>query len=290
MKDTVLIYHDKCKSLDGIGSAYMFWKKFGYEIEYFPYNYAEDLPRFKDKHLIFVDCSPKEQDLEFLFSNNKTIKVLDHHIGVNYYLNAARDKYSNFELYFCDNFKSGIGICESYLGLEKSNLTKFIQDYDLFKFEYEDTKYVMNYIFSMNDKFDFESLLKLERSLNTKESLDIIIFEGKIIEGYTQKLVKSISESSFEKNINGTKVKFCNSPQFKNEISEFILSKEADVDFVIVYNFNGTKNACSARSSVSGKNFDCSKFAQKFGGNGHRNAAGFSVAEIKDIWEDCNDK
>jgi oligoribonuclease NrnB/cAMP/cGMP phosphodiesterase (DHH superfamily) len=53
-----------------------------------------------------------------------------------------------------------------------------------------------------------------------------------------------------------------------------------DYDAVIIYCNNGVKYKCSIYSA---KDFDCAKFAEQFGGGGHKGAAGFVIDELP-VW------
>ena len=107
------------------------------------------------------------------------------------------------------------------------------------------------------------------------------ISEGTIIEN--GKLVKQYIDNdnlyyrehfAYESEIEGHKCLVVN----KKSNSWIFGEKYNDYPLVMVWVFNGTKFTYSIFSS--NPNIDCSKIAEKFGGGGHKGAAGFSSDEL----------
>src|SRR3989344_8202725 len=81
-KHIAIFYHADC--LDGFGSAYAAWKKFGDSAEYIPAKYGHE-PLVKEaagKDVFFIDfCYPKGT-MDEVVRSARSLVVLDHHEGI----------------------------------------------------------------------------------------------------------------------------------------------------------------------------------------------------------------
>ena len=77
-KDIVVIYHGECS--DGFSAAWVAWKKFGDNADYFGANHGEPIPDgLVDKEIYILDFSFPKEIMAEVVKNNKKVTVIDHH-------------------------------------------------------------------------------------------------------------------------------------------------------------------------------------------------------------------
>jgi len=114
--------------------------------------------------------------------------------------------------------------------------------------------------------------------LDTKlrESLDVnqLKAEGAAINRYRQQLVDGAVKRSVMGTVAGYKVALAQcSAEIRSEVGDALRKKYPDAPFAAVYYAEGGKKHWSLRSEDGG--FDVNAVANKFGGGGHKAAAGF---------------
>ena len=263
-----IIYHKACP--DGFGSAYIAWKVLGNSSAYIPLSYYDSVPEITESSILVCDFSFNYKTTIKLIKKNHKFFNIDHHQSAFDNLSELDDKYKLF-----DNNHSGAYLTWKYFFPDKEvpQFIKYIEDYDLWKFEYEETK---PFMLALNElKFNFQLWSKLE----DETFLNEMIQKGKILLEYQNTLINIVSKSVKIKiqNIGSStyKVAYVNTNLFKNEIANKLVS-ETDCDFSVVYNYDDAKNLTkfSLRSIDSKANV--SEIAQSIGGGGHRNAAGYT--------------
>ena len=250
--------------------------------DFFEVDYIMQLPLDKIKEnekVYFVDYSFKKDtvwQLEEILKKTKNIIWIDHH--------TSSLKLEE-ELTWTKDIKgirqegiSGAGLTYMYLyNCDFKNLPyhiKLVSDYDCWQFKFNpDTTYFKLGI----EMYSYDALDDIWRLDHIKINLDTqsIIKKGKIIKQYIDKDNTYYREHfAYETEIEGLKClvvnKKSNSWIFGNKINEYPV--------VMVWVFNGTKYSYSIFSSDT--NIDCSKIAEKYGGGGHKGAAGFSSDEL----------
>ena len=102
-----------------------------------------------------------------------------------------------------------------------------------------------------------------------------MIENGKVIEKYMIKWYADYcKQHSYESEINGVKCLVCNIRANSILFGDLI----NDYPVVAIWVYNGTQYKYSIYSNK--ENVDCSKIAEKFGGGGHKGAAGFVSTEL----------
>ena len=78
-KPDICCYHAGC--LDGQGSAWAAWRRWGDTVQYLPCSYGEPAPvdAVMGKNVLVADFSWKRPDMEILGAAAASIVVLDHH-------------------------------------------------------------------------------------------------------------------------------------------------------------------------------------------------------------------
>jgi oligoribonuclease NrnB/cAMP/cGMP phosphodiesterase (DHH superfamily) len=270
-------YHN---DLDGEASGFTVAKYEGNNNSdnYFKVDYTMDLTPIIEnikqyERVYFVDYSFTEKTLYILnqlLSKQCEIIWCDHHISS---LNLI-EKYPLLNKIKGIRREGISGAALTYMyfnNISFKNLPmyiKYISDYDCWKYEYGDytTYFKLGMDTIPHDIFD-----NIWNEFIDIDTVFKVIEKGKLIKTYIDLDNKEYLDSyGYESELEGYKCyvinKKTNSWIFGDKINEYPL--------VIVWVFDGEKYSYSLFSES--KEIDCSKIAEKFGGGGHKGAAGFS--------------
>lgn len=266
-----VLYHGNC--YDGFGAAYAAWKKLGDSARYIPVSYGQSIPEMPDaEHVYIVDFSYPEKAIVDL-AHKTQVTVLDHHKTAQEALltlaqRTAEDPRLNPSVIF-DMTKSGALLTWEYFhggfAVEPPLLIQHISDRDLWQFKLDGTakihKALVSYPmdFELWDRFDVEQLK----------------VEGVTCERLYSSLVDNILKGSWVGEIDGMTVPMVNTSIAWSEVGAALLEKHPGAAMVASFTVFPDQVMWSLRSRPE---FDCSAIAKKFGGGGHKNAAGFKAA------------
>lgn len=287
-----VLYHSNC--YDGFGAAYAAWKKLGDTgTKYIPVSYGFPLPEMPGAENIYiVDFSYPEKTIVDL-SHKAQVFVLDHHKTAAEMLgNLARETeqqgYGNPYVVFNMEKSGALLTWEYFHGKEPAPLLiQHISDRDLWKFAMDGSakvhKALVSYPmdFGVWDKLDVEQLKA----------------EGVTCERLYTSLVNNIVSHAWIGTLDGKKVPMVNTSIAWSEVGAALLEKFNNdpgeqaaikagneiglnmpaVPYPVVASFTVEKNSVMW-SLRSHPDYDCSEIAKKFGGGGHKNAAGFKTA------------
>lgn len=260
--------------------------------DFFEVDYIQELPINKvsaGEKVYFVDYSFKENTryiLDTLIGMGCKVVWIDHHTSS---LNLVKEyPYLNDIKGIRQDGISGAGLTYMYLyNCEFRHIPyyiKLVSDYDCWKFEYgSDTTHFKIGI----ETKPYDALDRIWDNLIDETDPDYtgyteclytltnLIKTGSVIKNYIDSDNEQYRNSyAYESEIDGHKClvvnKKSNSWIFGDKINEYPL--------VMIWVFNGTKYSYSIFSTD--KNVDCSKIAEKFGGGGHKGAAGFSSEKL----------
>lgn len=269
----------------------------------FDYNKQQDLKNIqlpKNEIVYFVDCSPDQEVLDIILSQAASVFIIDHHISRKEMLeqyfkeNKIKGMFYNGAsatlITYCwanmivkdkkttDNVKEFLdwfGL--SRINQERSDIPlsiKLINSWDIWNGFYADAEpYKINFEskhFNPNDK-GITPLLYDNRIITQA------IKKGYIMKEQMDTWAETFMERyGYEVSYEGHKFFVAN---LGNGNSKYFGDKIKDYDAVIPYCYNGEYWTCSIYSD-SEKEFDCSEFAKKFGGGGHKKAAGFKIEQL----------
>ena len=259
---------------------------------YFEVDYVTELPidKVSDGELVFfVDYSFKENTmhvLDNLINRNCDVVWVDHHTS------SINLQEQHKELKLIDGIRqegiSGAGLTYMYCHNKSFNeipyYVKLVSDYDCWQYKYEpDTTYfklgIETELYDALDQVwtklaDQDYLYRLSGGFIEKVPMSQTKI-GKIIKQYIDQNNKYYREHfAYETEIEGLKCLVVN----KKTNSWIFGEKYKEYPLVMVWVFNGSKYTYSIFSS--NKEIDCSKIAEKYGGGGHKGAAGFSSDEL----------
>lgn len=278
MAKALVIYHANCD--DGFGAAFAFWKYKAPQYEnvaYHPGVYGDNPPFVdKDTDIYILDFSYDPETLCILAGEANTVVLLDHHktaMEAWDKFREANDYPSNLFIEF-DMNRSGAMLAYNYFKTDNSCncLFDFLQDRDLWRFEFKDTKAFTQYLRTLPQ--DFAHWNTLNNRLNGSIGYANVIETGEVLLNQFEKLYKEIcGMGKREIWIDGIKGLECNCPpQFASEIGD-LLAKESGT-FGHTWFVKDDYNLHSLRSLGE---FDVSVIAKSLGGGGHKNAAGFKL-------------
>lgn len=282
----LVIFHKDCA--DGFGAAFAAWMKFGDEAEYVALNYNErdsfmNTNKVSGRDVYVLDFSFSQDDTTLLIQQANSLVFLDHHKTAfeehagaerNIYLEEATNEDTGQQYYILlDNNKSGALLAWEYFHPNTSvpYLIQLIDDRDRWVFNYPDTKEVHAGLM-LRTPWNFENW----REYITFEQLelDALKNEGAICLAYFNQQIRMIKSSCTETiNIQDFPSGLCCNAHgiFASELGN-LLAKESGTYGATWYQAGNGDVHWSLRSIGD---FDVSEIAKKFGGGGHKNAAGF---------------
>jgi oligoribonuclease NrnB/cAMP/cGMP phosphodiesterase (DHH superfamily) len=298
-KPDLCIYHGNCD--DGFGAAWAIWRRWGNEVAYVPGVYGKPLPDATGKHVLFVDFSTKRPEMDAMARVAKSIVVIDHHKTAEAELapffikteTGATDLNGAVELipgmlrdlaelnrppviaYFDMNQSGAVMTWEFAHGITRNDppptFLALIQDRDLWRFDYGDkTKRFSAALRTYPMTFEEWDGLAYEVGRLAREG------EG-ILRAHNANIEKFLADRYLDV-IDDMTVPVVNVPyHYASDTAHALLQKCPEAPFAACWFRRGDGMIqYSLRSEDS--RVDVSEVAKKFGGGGHRNAAGYQVA------------
>lgn len=267
MTDTYVLFHKNCA--DGTASALAAYEYFGDRAEYIPVQYNEGVIEGLNFHstVYLVDFCYPQEGLDEL-TQGRDVIVLDHH------KTAQEDLlgYGRLTDKVFDMGRSGAMITWQYFFPDHPvpKLFYYIQDRDLWNWEYEETKPIAAFLKTIGyDNFrDWIPFLD-------DNVFDSILNKGKAIAQYQDKCVEN-NIKGFYKGLlpDKTKIWMCNNSHLISETCHSFLHQNNVEVCCCWFVVKEGKIVFSFRSKGD---YDCSAIAKRLGGGGHKNAAGTSV-------------
>jgi uncharacterized protein len=273
-----VLYHSNC--YDGFGAAYAAWKALGDSAKYIPVSYGYPPPEMLDGEVVYIVDFSYPKDVMLSLCEKYHVVVLDHHKTAQ--ANFEGLSHPNLTAVF-DMDKSGAMLSWEYfhrypaeapsdigLPVPAPMLIQHIQDRDLWLFKLDGSakihKALVSYPmdFKLWDSFDVEQLK----------------IEGETCERLYTSLVDNICKKPWNMLIGGVLVPVVNTSIAWSEVGDTLVKKNPEAPFVASFTQFEDQIMFSLRSRSE---FDVSEIAKKYGGGGHKNAAGFKVRSFSDL-------
>ncbi len=267
-----VIYHANCT--DGFGSAYSAWKLLGNRAEYYPCKHGQEPPDVKGKTVVILDFSFNNATTKKMIEEAKELLVIDHH-------KSAVVELHDISNAIFDMNKSGATMAWEFFhpGKEAPKFIQYITDRDLWRWELPYSK-EFSAAFDMIP-FEFEEFEKFE----VGSVFDDAVKRGRYILAYSKTVIKKVCDKAASRRIGGKHVMVVNSSHWMSEIGAK-LSPGCDFALIWYYDHNDRQIKVSLRAFH--EYIDVSEVSKRFGGGGHKKAAGFVLPgdfKIEDLFD-----
>ena len=270
----LIIYHSNCP--DGFGAAYSAWRRLGDQAEYCPMNHNDPFPDVDGKVVACVDICFSRERMEELRKRAKKLVVLDHHV-------TAMEGMEGFEAdhVVFDMSHSGAYLSWTFFNpaTEPPLLIRCIEDRDLWKWEIPQSGTYLSYIDTLPYEFEvWGEAISVD--------WDHALMLGKAVGDLKRRQRESARERASLRWFDDHKVMVVNLGD-KTLVSATCneLAQDSRCDGMAIawrYDHDADKSICSIRGF--GDDVDVRKIAEKYGGGGHRLAAGFSVPGLFPVY------
>lgn len=295
-KPDVMLYHANCA--DGFGAAWAAWLKWGDAVKFVPVSYGQEPPSVVGCDVLIGDFSFKRNQLAAMLQDASSIVILDHHETAEAELAPFRFQESSPGAISAadtsgmlrDLSELGRPPCVAVFDMNRSGarmvwdfcfpneeaplLIRLIEDRDLWRFTMPETKPFG--VWLRCEPFDFERWEMIAQELNDRMYCERIMSEAAAMQRFFDQKVQEIGRLARRGLIDGHEVPLCNCPpMFSSEVGHWLLDNNESAPFVVCYSDQGKARGYSLRSRDDRMNV--ADIARKYGGGGHRNAAGFGV-------------
>lgn len=282
MSDTIVIYHSPC--MDGFTAAWACWLAHP-DWEFVKGVHGEPPPNVKNKNVFLLDFSYKRYTMMEVIADSLTTTILDHHVSAQKDLDGLDKDVLNSEnchIVF-DMTKSGAMLAWEFFHHHKPApaLVRYVQDRDLWKFVLPDSRSVSAALFSYEYSFEQwnELLARLDGTRYYSTVSDGIAIERK----HQKDIAELLAICAHPFTLAGYEVKIANLPYTMASDGAHQLANGAPFGATYYIDKNGFYQF-SLRSTDKG--VDVSEIAKKYGGGGHKHAAGFRLDGNMDMLSD----
>ncbi|NNM97893.1 MAG: phosphoesterase [Candidatus Dormibacteraeota bacterium] len=249
----LVVYHGDCP--DGFGAAFAAWKLYGDQADYLPVSHGDTPPDMRGRRVIVADFAYDRATSLSLFESADSLVILDHH-------RSAEGEIGDLPFCVFDMDRSGAVMMWQHLHREPVPLLlQYVQDRDLWRNRLPESEEVSAALRAR--PFDFQ----------TWDTIDIaqLRSEGRALLAYQRRMVDRIAAHASPVEILGVKVPAVNSPILQSELGDRLVKGHPFA--AVWWQGAGEVARWSLRSSPAG--LDVSEIAARYGGGGHRTAAGF---------------
>jgi len=256
----VIVYHDCCH--DGLTAACVALLRYPFA-DLFPAGYSNppDTESLRGKDVLVVDYSWKRDAMLAIANNARSIRVFDHH-------KTAEAELAGLDFCVFDMQRSGAGITwdELFPEEKRPTLVDYVEDRDLWRFALPNSREVHAACDS------YPSTIETRLSLMSTD-IDQLASEGRAILRYHEKLVGQALEERPRENIAGYNVPCVALPviSMRSDVAGRLSEGEP---FAATYTLRADGSRIFSLRS-RGDGVDVSEVAERFGGGGHKHAAGF---------------
>jgi oligoribonuclease NrnB/cAMP/cGMP phosphodiesterase (DHH superfamily) len=236
--------------------------------------YGEPPPDVTDLGVLITDFSYPEDVLREMAASAKWIHVLDHHATAEAHLRKLAAEHL-IHLWF-DLERSGAALAFDYAwgqGRIPPMLIQYVEDRDLWRFNLEGTRAVHAVLMSHPQEFPAWSFMA--KRLEDPGQRAQMIREGESILRDRDRMLNDIIFSGYRTMmIDGHDIPVCNLPyQMASDAGN--LMAEGFPFAATYFDRSDGQRQFSLRSTEEG--LDVGEIAKKFGGGGHKHAAGFTL-------------
>ncbi len=261
----ICIYHGNCA--DGFSAAWVVWKALGDRYDYYPAQHDAPPPDVRDRDVIMVDFSYPRAVMETMAQQARSILLLDHHQTAQRELDVLLDK--GIIQGLIDQSHSGAMLAWRHFHPEEEPpmLLRHVEDRDIWLWKLPGTAEILAAALSYRYEFDtWDRLMRTDPAKLYEEGLPIRRKQRKDMDEILPLVTRRMR-------IGGHIVPVANLPPNMAAQGANRLAREAP--FAAAY-WDGAEARNFSLRSRSGA-VDVSEIAERFGGGGHPNAAGFRL-------------
>ncbi len=271
----ICIYHAACP--DGFGSAWTTWKAWAGEGEFVARGHYDRMRghRVEDALVLFVDIAPGLDEIRELAEHAGQIVVLDHHITNQKNFDSDPELLAALadegHLVHFDMSHSGAILTWQYLFPDEDppDLLRYVEDQDVWNWKLPKSAEINAAIASYPQNFEAWSAL-------AARDVEELAAEGEPIVRTDKVEVQRAIRNPTPLVLGERKVEAINARTRRSAIGHALAERETfGHPWGCVYRIEGAKVHATLYSIGD---FDVSKIAGKYGGGGHKNASGFSMA------------
>ncbi len=285
----LVVYHSPC--LDGFTAAWACWLECP-DAEFVAGVYGEPPPDCTGRKVYLLDFSYKLNVMEQIINQAEHVTILDHHKSAEKDLSNLWSVQphgivrANCDCIF-DMEKSGARLAWEWFhpGTDVPLFVKLVEDRDLWRFAIQGSKELNTYFFSFD--YDFKVWSDLRNDLDVVLFRDEMFAAGVAIERKHMKDVRELVEKVRHERAftRGTGllaplVPCANLPYTMSSDAAGLMAQDAP--FAATYYQDAAGDfVFSLRSREDG--VDVSEIAVRYGGGGHKHAAGFRVKSLEEL-------
>ena len=264
--DNLVVYHANCP--DGFTAAWVARKALGggTHVEYIPAKYGDDAPAVKGQNIYIVDFSYPDYVMLNLAEYNRVI-CLDHH-------KTAQADCEGLDFCTFDMERSGAGLTWDHFfpGQPRPALVDYIEDRDLWRFNLPFSREVSAWIASYPREFSVWDKTLAHLSFVNLYCSDAVA-EGSAILRFERQKVEEMCQYVRFIDLGDGEIPVVNCPyNFGSLVGEALTLKYPLAPYAAYYFDRGDGKQQWGLRSVD---FDVSEVAKRFGGGGHKHAAGY---------------
>jgi oligoribonuclease NrnB/cAMP/cGMP phosphodiesterase (DHH superfamily) len=264
MKTRLVIFHAAC--MDGFGAAWAVWKKFGdADTEYLPAKYGDAPPDVTGRDVIITDFSYKRDVMLALSKAANQLLCLDHH-------KTAEADLKDLPFARFDMERSGAGMTwDHFHVVPRPWLIDYVEDRDLWRFKLPQSKEVNALINTVaRESFDvWDKLSQMTVEEAAQKGAGALAF----LDSYVREMLSQARRLTFA-GYEGVPV--VNAPYVG--ISELVSALAEGKQFAV--GWFQREDGLYQYSLRSRGDFDVTEIAKRFGGGGHKQAAGFTSTRV----------
>ena len=275
----LVIYHGGCR--DGFCAAWVCHRALReYNPEFFEGYYGREPPvdLARNRDVVLVDFSYPLDQMRALAEACATLLVLDHHKTAEA---ALRDfRAVNARVVF-DMDRSGAGLAwDNYFpGQVRPMPVAYTEDRDLWRFALPESRDVNAYLSTLPFEFEAWAAAETTAAQDCMEGYDAWFTAakaGRSVAAKTSQYVREVLKNARSVTFEGHDVRIVNAPQV--DISELLDALTIGSTFAM--GWWQRADGVFQHSLRSRGDFDVSELAKRYGGGGHKNAAGFQSATL----------
>ncbi len=264
----MIVYHAEC--VDGFTAAWAAWRAIGARGQYLPAHHGAPAPAVAGRDVVMLDFAYSRQTSLALAAEAHSLLVLDHH-------KTALEELGDLPFAQLDMEQSGAGLAWRHFhpGTGVPRLVGTVEDGDLWRHSLSDTRAV--YLRLSYEPRTFANWDRIAQATSTLAGFGAFAAEGRALQEERDFQVERLLLHSFQVHLAGQRGRAAEAPAaLRSEVGHRLAQMSGT--FGLVWYPRGRGYRVSLRSLGE---YDVERLARALGGGGHRNAAGFTLADRK---------